>query len=486
MAISLQRLMNSDALVPDGAGEIRIAGLTSDSRAVKPGFLFAALPGSSVDGAKFIPQAIAAGASAILVREGVAVEGAVRIAAANPRRAFAKAAARFFGRQPDLIVAVTGTSGKTSVASFVREIWTAMGMRAASLGTVGVVSPSGTVELEHTTPDPVSLQEAVARLKDDHVDHLVIEASSHGLDQYRLDGLRLSAGAFTNLSHDHLDYHADTEAYFNAKMRLFEELLEPGAAAVINADSDHGAEAARRCLLRGLDLLTVGREGEALRIIGVAREGFGQRLDTDVRGRRYRIQLPLVGDFQASNALIAAGLVLGTGGDEPQVMHALESLKGARGRLELVGRSRAGAPVFVDYSHKPDALENAIAALRPHTRNHLHVVFGCGGDRDRAKRPIMGAIATRLADKVYVTDDNPRTEDPAAVRAAILAAAPGAIEIGNRAEAIRAAVDALQEGDVLMVAGKGHEEGQKIGKVVLPFSDHDAVKAAIAGLDYHG
>ena len=486
MAISLQRLMNSDAQVPDGAGEIRIAGLTSDSRAVKPGFLFAALPGSSVDGAKFIPQAIAAGASAILVREGVAVEGAVRIAAANPRRAFAKAAARFFGRQPDLIVAVTGTSGKTSVASFVREIWTAMGMRAASLGTVGVVSPSGTVELEHTTPDPVSLQEAAAGLADDHVNHLAIEASSHGLDQYRLDGLRLSAGGFTNLSHDHLDYHADTEAYFNAKMRLFEELLVPGAAAVINADSDHGAEAARRCLLRRLDLLTVGRKGDALRIIDVAREGFGQRLDADVRGRRYRIQLPLVGDFQASNALIAAGLVLGTGGDEPQVMHALESLKGARGRLELVAWSRAGAPVFVDYSHKPDALENAIAALRPYTRNRLHVVFGCGGDRDRAKRPIMGAIATRLADKVYVTDDNPRTEDPAAVRAAILAAAPGAIEIGNRAEAIRAAVDALQEGDVLMVAGKGHEEGQKIGKMVLPFSDHDAVKAAIVGLDYHG
>ncbi len=486
MAISLKRLMNGDAVVPEGAGGIRIAGLTSDSRAVKPGYLFAALPGSSVDGAKFIPQAIAAGAVAVLAGGNAVVEGAVHIAARNPRQAFARAAARFCGRQPDLIAAVTGTSGKTSVASFVREIWTAMGFRAASIGTVGVVSPSGSVELEHTTPDPVNLHEAAARLKDDHVDHLAIEASSHGLDQYRLDGLRLSAGGFTNLSHDHLDYHPSAEAYFNAKMRLFEELLPAGAAAVINADSEHGREVARRCQTRGLDVLTVGRDGTALRIIEVQTEGFGQRLDTQVRGRRYRVLLPLVGGFQVSNALIAAGLVLGTGGDEPQVMHALESLKGARGRLELVARSRAGAPVFVDYAHKPDALENAIAALRPYTRNRLHVVLGCGGDRDRTKRPFMGAIATRLADAVYVTDDNPRTEDPAAIRAAILAEAPGAIEIGNRAEAIRAAVDALTEGDVLMVAGKGHEEGQKIGKTVLPFSDHDAVKAAIAGRDYHG
>lgn len=486
MAISLQRLMNGDAVVPEGAGGIRIAGLTSDSRAVKPGYLFAALPGSSVDGAKFIPQAIAAGAVAVLAGGNAVVEGAVHIAARNPRQAFARAAARFCGRQPDLIAAVTGTSGKTSVASFVREIWTAMGFRAASIGTVGVVSPSGSVELEHTTPDPVNLHEAAARLKDDHVDHLAIEASSHGLDQYRLDGLRLSAGGFTNLSHDHLDYHPSAEAYFNAKMRLFEELLPAGAAAVINADSEHGREVARRCQTRGLDVLTVGRDGTALRIIEVQTEGFGQRLDTQVRGRRYRVLLPLVGGFQVSNALIAAGLVLGTGGDEPQVMHALESLKGARGRLELVARSRAGAPVFVDYAHKPDALENAIAALRPYTRNRLHVVLGCGGDRDRTKRPFMGAIATRLADAVYVTDDNPRTEDPAEIRAAILAEAPGAIEIGNRAEAIRAAVDALTEGDVLMVAGKGHEEGQKIGKTVLPFSDHDAVKAAIAGRDYHG
>jgi UDP-N-acetylmuramoyl-L-alanyl-D-glutamate--2,6-diaminopimelate ligase len=486
VAIPLSRLLGTGTSFPRDADRIAISGLTSDSRTVKPGFLFAALPGSSVDGATFIPQAIAAGAAAILAGEGFDAAGIPVINVANPRQVFARMAARFFGRQPDLIVAVTGTSGKTSVATFVREIWAEMGFRAASLGTVGVVSPSGTFELEHTTPDPVSLQAAVSRLKDDHVDHLALEASSHGLDQFRLDGLRISAGAFTNLSHDHLDYHPTEADYFNAKMRLFEELLPSGAPAIINADSAHGAEATRRCKARGLQVLTVGRKGEALRIIGVERQSSGQRIDLEILGERHEVQLPLVGDFQVSNALIAAGLVLGTGGDQKLVVHALESLKGAKGRLELVGRSRSGAPIFVDYAHKPDALENAITSLRPYTQGKLHVIFGCGGDRDRAKRPIMGEIATRLADRVYVTDDNPRTEDPTAIRAAIMAAAPGAIEIGNRAEAIRAAVDSLEAGDVLMVAGKGHEEGQKIGKTVLPFSDHEAVKAAIAGRDYNG
>ena len=486
MTITLARLTGGDAAVPPGAEHIVVTGLTSDSRAVKPGFVFAALPGVSVDGATFIPQAIAAGAVAVVAGTATAAAGVPLISVENPRLTFARMAARFYGRQPDLVVAVTGTSGKTSVATFVREIWTSMGFRAASLGTVGVVSPSGTMELEHTTPDPVSLQDAVARLADDNVEHLAIEASSHGLDQYRLGGLRISAGAFTNLSHDHLDYHASVEAYFNAKMRLFEELLAPGAPAVINADSAQGAEVARRCKARGLKLMTVGRQGEVLRLIDAIRDGSGQRLEVDVQGRRHTVQLPLVGDFQASNALIAAGLVIGTGGDEKLVMHALESLKGAKGRLELVGRSRAGAPVFVDYAHKPDALENAIRTLRPYASGRLHVVFGCGGDRDRAKRPIMGEIAARLADKVYVTDDNPRTEDPAAIRAAIMAACPGAVEIGNRADAIGTAVEALRAGDVLMVAGKGHEEGQKIGKTVLPFSDHQAVQAAIDGRDYHG
>jgi len=486
MTIRLKSLVAGEAPLPTDAEALSVAGLTADSRAVKPGFVFAALPGTHVDGAKFIANAIAAGAIAVIAGEGADVRGAALIASANPRQLFARMAARFYGRQPDTIVAVTGTSGKTSVATFVREIWTAMGFRAASLGTVGVVSPSGTIELEHTTPDAMKLQEVAAMLAEEKVEHLAIEASSHGLDQYRLDGLRIAAAGFTNLSHDHLDYHPTVEDYFNAKMRLFEELVAPGGTAVINVDTPRGTEAARRAAAHGLKVWSVGSKGETIRVIGVRREAGSQHVSVAVHGRPYDVDLPLAGDFQVSNALIAAGLVLATGGDEAQVMHALQSLKGAKGRLELVGRTGSGAPVFVDYAHKPDALENALASLRPYTKGRLFVVFGCGGDRDRAKRPIMGEIATRLADKVYVTDDNPRTEDPASIRAAIMAAAAGATEIGSRAAAIRAAVDELQAGDVLIVAGKGHEEGQKIGSRVLPFSDHEAVMAAIEGRDYHG
>jgi len=486
-SITLGQLIAGEAPLPAGSASLRISGLTADSRAVKPGAVFAALPGTSVNGAAFIPQAVAAGAVAVLAGEGADVpSGIPLITTPNPRRLFARMAARFHGRQPGTIVAVTGTSGKTSVASFVREIWTALGFRAASLGTVGIVSPSGTMQLEHTTPDAMTLQQVAASLADDHVDHLAIEASSHGLDQYRLDGLRIAAAGFTNLSHDHLDYHPSVDAYFDAKMRLFEELLAPGAAAVINVDTPRGAMAAARARASGLDVWRVGETGEEIRVLKVSRDATGQHVDVAVKGRRHQVDLPLAGDFQVSNALIAAGLVMATGGEEERVMHALRSLKGAKGRLELVGRTAAGAPVFVDYAHKPDALENALASLRPYTKGRLHVVFGCGGDRDRAKRPIMGEIATRLADSVYVTDDNPRSEDPAAIRAAIMAAAPGAIEIGSRAAAIRAAVAALGAGDVLVVAGKGHEEGQKIGKQVLPFSDHEAVKAALEGRDYHG
>lgn len=484
MTISLATLAGTDATIPAAAGAMRIAGLTADSREVKPGFLFAALPGTSVDGAKFIADAVAAGAAAVLAPPGASASVPV-VHSDNPRRLFALMAARYFGRQPDLIVAVTGTSGKTSIASFAREIWTAMGMRAASLGTIGVVSPSGTFELDHTTPDPVRLQQAVAQLKADHVDHLAIEASSHGLDQYRLDGLRLSAGAFTNLSHDHLDYHPSKEAYFDAKMRLFEELLPAGAPAVINADSPQGAEVERRARARGLRIFTAGVAGRDLRLMSASREDHGQLLEVEAHGQKVRVMLPLVGAFQASNALVAAGLVLATGGEPAQVFHTLESLRGAKGRLDLVARTLAGVPVFVDYAHKPDALENALSALRPYVKNSLHVVFGCGGDRDKLKRPIMGEIAARLADKVYVTDDNPRTENAALIRAAILAACSGAIEIGSRGQAIRHAVDASAAGDIVLVAGKGHEEGQKIGKTITPFSDHEAVRAAVAGKDYH-
>lgn len=485
MVQTLGKLIGGDAAVPEGAAGLTITGLAADSREIKPGFLFAALPGSVADGATYIPKAIAAGAAAIIASNGINASVPV-IVADNPRRVFAMAASRFFGAQPDLVVAVTGTSGKTSVAAFVREIWTSMGFRAASLGTVGVVSPSGTTELEHTTPDPVKLHEIMARLAAEHVEHLAIEASSHGLAQYRLDGLRLTGGAFTNLSRDHLDYHDSVDDYFNAKMRLFEELLPKGAPAIINSDSPHGAEVAARAVAHGLTVVSVGRAGSTLKLVSADREGFGQRLEVIGPTRRHSLMLPLVGDFQASNALVAAGLVMATGGEEELVFHAIESLKGAKGRLDFVVRSKTGAPIFVDYSHKPAALENAIESLRPYAKDQLHVVFGCGGDRDKGKRPLMGAIAARLADRVYVTDDNPRSEDPAAIRAEIMIGCPGAAEIGNRGEAIRAAVEELQAGDVLLVAGKGHEEGQKIGKLVIPFSDHDAVRAAVAGVKYHG
>ena len=483
--VTLASLAGSDAVMPKGAAAIAVAGLSADSREVLPGFVFAALPGATVDGATFIAKAIANGAVAVIAAPGIAASVPV-LASENPRRLFALMAARFFGAQPDLVVAVTGTNGKTSVAAFVREIWTAMGFRAASLGTVGVVAPQGTIELAHTTPDPVKLHAIAAELAADHVRHLAIEASSHGLSQYRLDGLRLTAGAFTNLTRDHLDYHTSVEAYFAAKMRLFEELLPPGAAAVINADSPYGAEVARRAAAHGLRNFTVGSAGTELKLLSATRAGFGQRLEIQGPRRRHSVMLPLVGDFQTSNALVAAGLVLVTGGEEELVFHGLESLKGARGRLDLVARSTTGAPIFVDYAHTPDALENAIMALRPYVKGRLHVVFGCGGDRDRGKRPLMGAIAARLTDSSIVTDDNPRTEDAAAIRAAIMAACPGAREIGNRAEAIRAAVKELGAGDVLLVAGKGHEEGQKIGQTVIAFSDHEAVAAAVAGVDYHG
>jgi len=485
LSATLGKLVGTDKTLPPDVAACAVVGLTSDSREVKPGFLFAALPGSQADGAKFIPAAIAAGAIAVIARPGT-VAGVPVIADDNPRRLFALAAARFHGAQPDLVVAVTGTSGKTSVASFVREMWTAMGFQAASLGTVGVVAPAGTLELEHTTPDPAKLHAIAASLAADHVNHLVIEASSHGLSQYRLDGLRISAAGFTNLSHDHLDYHASEEDYFNAKMRLFEELLPKGAPAIINADAAHGERAAARARARALDVLTVGAKGQYLKLVSVDRSGLGQRLVIEARGHRHNVLLPLVGAFQASNALVAAGLVMATGGEEEIAMRAIESLKGARGRLDLVARAKSGAPVFVDYSHKPDALENAILSLRPYATDRLHVVFGCGGDRDRGKRPIMGKIAARLADRVYVTDDNPRSEDAAAIRAEIMAGCPGATEIGDRGAAIRTAVEALGTGDVLLVAGKGHEEGQKIGKEVFPFSDHEAARAAVEGRDYRG
>jgi UDP-N-acetylmuramoyl-L-alanyl-D-glutamate--2,6-diaminopimelate ligase len=470
--------------LPEGAGGVEICGLDSDSRKVGPGMLFAALAGTQTDGTKFAGQAVDAGAVAILAADDAALPDEISVPVlrcSNPRLALAKMAARMYGPQPDIIVAVTGTNGKTSVVSFVRQIWNILGLRSASMGTVGVVSPSGVQKLAHTTPDPVEIHKTLARLSDEQVSHVALEASSHGLAQYRLHGVRLAAAGFTNITRDHLDYHSSFEAYLDAKMMLFEEVLSEGAGAVINADMDRADEVVQRCNARGLVIHDVGRKGSALKLEAVEPWGFGQRLTVQGRAERYSIYLPLVGDFQAENALMAVGLVVAAGGSEPHAMRALEQLHGATGRLEMVAAADSGAPIFVDYAHTPDALEHALRSLRPYVGGRLHVVFGAGGDRDKGKRPEMGKVAAEHADVVIVTDDNPRSEDPATIRTAILDACPGAQEIGDRAQAIATAIENLGTGDVLVVAGKGHETGQTIGGKVIPFSDHEAVLASVGG-----
>ncbi len=479
--MKLAKIADRDAELPAAWGDIDICGLTADSRAVEPGFLFAAILGEADDGGRFIPEALSRGAAALLAGPDVAIEatGLPILRDQNVRRRLALMAAQFHPRQPETVVAVTGTNGKTSVVAFVRQIWELMGLSAASLGTVGLVAPHVSVPIGHTTPDPVALHAVLARLAQAGVTHLALEASSHGLKQYRLDGVRFAAGAFTNLSRDHLDYHADVEDYFDAKARLFTDLLLPGAAAVVNTDTKEGVRIADLARQRGLVVLTVGSTGTAIKLVERQRKGLAQELVVEAGKARYEICLPLVGDFQASNALVAAGLVVAAGGQESVALRALEHLKGAKGRLELVATSRAGAPVFVDYAHTPDALQHALEALRPYAPGRLVVVFGCGGDRDRGKRPQMGALAAKLADVVFVTDDNPRGEDPGAIRSAIMAACPGAIEVAGRAEAIAQAVDVLKSGDVLLVAGKGHETGQIIGREIVPYSDHETVLAVI-------
>jgi UDP-N-acetylmuramoyl-L-alanyl-D-glutamate--2,6-diaminopimelate ligase len=482
----LGKLFTADEGLLASWGDIVVEGLTADSRAVQPGYIFAALPGVKVDGSKFLTEAKRKGAVAALVSEDTAdVDGLLLLRSANPRRMLALAASRFYGAQPDTIVAVTGTNGKTSVTVFVRQIWAEMGFRAASLGTIGIVGPNGTVNLSHTTPDPVQLHAALSNLKREDVEHLAVEASSHGLDQFRLDGMRISAGAFTNFTQDHLDYHGTFEAYFSAKMRLFEDLLQPGAVAVVNADIPEAEEILRRVKDRGLLAYTVGHKGKDLRILSALQNESGQVLRLAMVDGEYDVPLPLVGDFQASNAVVAAGLVLASGGEPSLVRHALASLKGATGRLELTGKTATGARVYVDYAHTPDAVETALKALRPSVSGKLYVVFGCGGDRDRGKRPLMAKAAATFADAVYVTDDNPRTEDAAMIRQEIMVGAPRAVEIADRAEAISQAVQILGPGDVLLIAGKGHEQGQIVGNVTKPFNDHDAVSAAIAGKIYH-
>jgi UDP-N-acetylmuramoyl-L-alanyl-D-glutamate--2,6-diaminopimelate ligase len=461
--------------------DLEVTGLSSDSRAVKTGVVFFALAGSKADGSAYAADAASRGAAAIITGRGTSVSGLSIpvLAVDDPRLALALSAARFFGRQPETMVAVTGTAGKTSVAAFTRQIWEQAGFVAASIGTTGVVAPGRNEYGSLTTPDPVALHRLLQELVDAGVTHASMEASSHGLDQRRLDGVKLAAGAFTNLGRDHMDYHPTVEDYHRAKLRLFDTLLPKGAPAIVFADDPWSEPTIKAAKAAGLKVLTVGRHGDFLTLKRVEHERHRQRAEIVADGVLHEVDLPLAGDFQIANALVSAGLAIATGTSAAKALAALEKLKGAPGRLDLVGTTATGAPVYVDYAHKPDALENVLTSVRPFTTGRVVVVFGCGGDRDRGKRPIMGEIATRLADIVIVTDDNPRTEVPETIRAAILAAAPGAIEIGDRRKAIHEAVAMLRAGDTLIVAGKGHEEGQTIGAETFHFSDHEEVRDAL-------
>jgi UDP-N-acetylmuramoyl-L-alanyl-D-glutamate--2,6-diaminopimelate ligase len=464
---------------------IDYTGLASDSREVKPGYLFAALPGARTDGAAFAKDAVARGAIAILGRPEVAAEaralGVRFIADENPRLALALRAAAFFKAQPKVVAAVTGTKGKSSVVAFVREIWTALDKPAASLGTIGVVTAKGEIALKHTTPDPIEIHRLLAALKEDGIDHLALEASSHGLDQFRLDGVEIGAAAFTNITRDHLDYHGDFEHYLAAKLRLFGEVVRDNGIAVINTDAAHSDRFLAVSKARDLKILTVGESGTTIRMLSCVGHADSQALTITCGGHTHKVKLPLAGRFQASNALVAAGLVIGLGEDAAKVFSALEHLKGAPGRLEKVAFAASGAPIYVDYAHTPDSLEKVLSAIRPHATGRVHVIFGCGGDRDKGKRPLMGEAAAKYADVVIVTDDNPRSEDAAAIRKQALIGAPGAREIADRAEAIRTGIGALKRGDVLVIAGKGHETGQIVGNDIRPFSDrNEAVTAALS------
>ena len=452
-------------------GDSRVTGFAIDHRKVAPGTVFGAFRGSLFNGEDFIPQAVSAGAVAVVARPDVRVEGAVHVAAGEPRREFARLAAKFFRPFPETIVAVTGTNGKTSSVELTRQLWRMAGHHAASIGTLGVTTADDRTTTGLTTPDIVTFLSNMAGLAREGVTHAAFEASSHGLAQYRTEGLPVSAAAFTNFSRDHLDYHETMEDYFEAKMRLFSEVVEAGGAAVIWTDDPKSGDVVRRVDERGLRRLTVGARGETLKLVGRVPTQLGQRLTVEAEGKTHKVELPLIGAYQAANALTAAGLVLATGGDLARTLACLPRVQGVRGRLERAVITRAGAPVYVDYAHTPDAIEAAVAALRPHAKGRLILVFGAGGDRDVGKRPEMGAAAARLADRVIVTDDNPRSEDPAAIRRAILAGAPGALEVPGRREAIAAAVAEAGADDLVLLAGKGHEQGQIVGDRILPFDD---------------
>jgi len=469
-----------------GEAGVDVCGLTADSRKVQAGYLFAALPGAKTDGRHFIPDALTRGAAAILLPESTDTvdlpDAVCAIADPAPRRLYARLCARFYTPQPQVMAAVTGTNGKTSVASFTRQIWTRMGRAGGSLGTLGVEGAAYRAPGGLTSPDPADLHCHLAALAEAGVTHAVCEASSHGLDQYRLDGAVWNAGAFTNLSRDHLDYHGSLEAYWYAKARLFAELLPRGAHAVIHTDDEAGRRMADLARGRGLDLVTVGGGTDAgLRLRAAEPDGDGQRLDIHWAGRDWTLRLPLPGRFQADNALVAAALAGVTCNDMAAALHALEGLSPVAGRLEKIGETPAGATLIVDYAHTPAGLETVLKALRPHCAGRLAVVFGCGGDRDRGKRPEMGRIAAARADLAIVTDDNPRSENPASIRAEILAACAGARDIADRTAAIRVAASELGAGDILVIAGKGHEDGQIRGSEVLPHSDIAVARSLISG-----
>lgn len=454
-----------------------IAGLTCDSRAVRPGFLFAALPGAHVDGRDYIQSAQDKGAVAVLAPVGTRA-GIPVLEDGNVRQRFACMAANFYARQPECVAAITGTNGKTSTASFLRQIWQCLGHKSVSVGTLGVHGDGFDEPGKLTTPDPVALHETLARLADGGIDHLAMEASSHGLEQYRLDGVKVKAAGFTNITRDHLDYHGTMKDYFAAKLRLFGQVVDGDGYAVINADSPEGQDVIAVAHKRGLNVLTFGRGGQDIRVLERTTHGDGQVLSLMIGDLNFDLNMPMAGSFQAENALCALGLAIALGGDVKEAARALEHLEGVPGRLQKAGNVN-GAAVYVDYAHTPDALENVLSALRPHTANKLHVLFGCGGDRDAGKRPLMGAVAARLADRMIVTDDNPRGEDAAAIRKQILTTCPEAEEIGDRRKAIYEAVLGLQDGDILVLAGKGHEQGQIVGDDVLAFDDVLEAKTAI-------
>ncbi len=484
-----EKTLSQLGLAVPGRPEVRVTGLTVDSREVREGTLFAALPGTRVHGATFAAAALDRGAAAILTdRDGAKIaraagDGVPVIVAEEPRQALAYAAALWFGRQPEVCCAVTGTNGKTSVATFTRQLWMALGIEAVNIGTTGVEG-CYSAPLAHTTPEPITLHRVLAEVADAGIDHAVMEASSHGLDQRRLDGVRLAAAAFTNFSQDHLDYHESFEAYFAAKAGLFDRVLPEDGTAVVNTDDPMGPEVVEIAQARGCDILTVGRDRRAaLRLVAQRFDATGQELRYEWNGQARQARMPLIGGFQAENALLAAGLVIASGCAPGEVFEALPTLVTVRGRMQLVATRASGATVFVDYAHTPDALETALRALRPHVLGRLICVFGAGGDRDRGKRPLMGEAVARQADLAIVTDDNPRSEEPMVIRRAVMEGCPAAIEIGDRAEAILRAADMLRPGDALLIAGKGHETGQTVGDTVYPFDDAEQASLAVAALD---